>query len=138
MDATKMTPRELLRALRRRGLLLLEDGGDLYLRGDAAVLDAFPGLREVIPARKSELLEALVAEQSVPIPGYEYRPLPGPATPWPSPPFRVPRPCSRCKRVAWPSDGAERLVSGDIVCHWCVTPVDVAAGSEPISEEGQA
>ena len=137
-DIDSISPWAVIRALRRRGLHLEVDDGDLCLVGDPAALVHFPNLRETLAARKAELLAALAAEQSKPIEGYNYRPLPGPVTPWPAVPFKVPPPCARCKRVAWPSDGAERLVTGDTVCHWCVTPADVVAGSVPIAEEGRA
>lgn len=128
----------LIRALRRRGIRLEPAGDRLHVAGDPAALVHFPNLRETLAARKAELLAALAAEHSKPIEGYDYRPLPGPVTPWLRPPFRVPKPCARCRRVAWPSDGAERLADGSVVCGWCVRPSDVAAGSIPIAEEGRA
>ncbi len=138
MEIVNLSAWGLIRALRRRGIRVEAAGDRLHVAGDPEAMGDFPDLRETLAARKAELLAALATEQSKPIEGYDYRPLPGPVTPWPAVPFKVPKPCVRCKRVAWPDDGAERLVTGDIVCHWCVTPADVAAGSVPIAEEGRA
>lgn len=128
---------DLIRALRRRGVRLEVVGDRIRVDGPRATLDAFPGLQDILKTRKPELLEALAAEMTEPLTP-DYVPLPGPVTPWPPAPFKVPKPCSRCRRVAWLSDGPEELPDGTVLCAWCVTPADVAAGSRPIASEGWA
>jgi len=125
--------RELLQTLRRHGIRLQARDGHLHVVApDRSFIEAFPGLPDVLKGRKVELLACLASEQSRPIDGYDYVPLRGEVTPWPSVPFMVPAPCVRCHRVAWPDDGAERLADGTVVCGYCVKPSDVEAGSIPM------
>ena len=42
--------------------------------------------------------------------------------------------CERCGRVVWVGTGAERLVSGELVCGDCLAPWDVDAGLMPLLE----
>jgi len=47
-----------------------------------------------------------------------------------------PGPCLRCGRAARPDCGAERLLTGELVCGDCLTPEDLVAGSVPVAGGG--
>jgi len=106
-----MTTWELIGQMRDRGVTLVLEGGSLRCQGPGEVLT--PEVLAELRAHKQAVLEALAGECE-----------------------GSPGPCLRCGRAARPDCGAERLLTGELVCGDCLTPEDLVAGSVPVAGGG--
>jgi len=103
------------------GVVMLDANGVVRFKGNATVMT--PEIRAALERRADLVRQVLEEERAATLANTT---------------ARSPGPCDRCGRIVWFGQGAERLVSGELVCGDCLAPWDVEAGSVPIVDpEGE-
>ncbi len=97
------------------GVVMLDASGVVQFKGNATVMT--PEIRAALERRAALVRQVLEEERAATLASTTTR-----SQGW----------CERCGRVVWVGTGAERLVSGELVCGDCLAPWDVEAGSVPV------